>query len=187
MGIMRATAILVMLLAGCMAGPSDPGTVPADGDGTTTDSSDSSVGVPAPAYVASNLDGEEVALSDFRGDVVLLHVWATWCTICKAEYPEIQAMQDQWNTQGFEVVAVSIDAHGRGDHVRQTAEERDYNFTVLWDPDDNVRPAFDVRYQPNSILISREGNIVKTWHGRIPGGASGAEDLIEQEVNRHNA
>jgi thiol-disulfide isomerase/thioredoxin len=67
-------------------------------------------GSAAPAFTVSDMDGDEVRLADYRGRVVLLNVWATWCLPCREEMPSMQRLYEALDDDGFEILAVSIDA-----------------------------------------------------------------------------
>ncbi|MGB0652257.1 MAG: redoxin domain-containing protein [Thermoplasmatota archaeon] len=167
--LMASLVAAAVLLAGCTSDPA-----PAPGVDPTMSQTD----LEPADYEAVDLSGAPVSLADLAGEPVLLHVWATWCSLCRAEGPEISALHESYAADGLNVVAVSIDT-GSADRVQQTVDERGYEYAVWHDPDDVVRPLFDVQYQPNSILLDHEGNVLATWHGRLPGGADGVAPDIE--------
>ena len=87
-------------------------------------------GEPAPGFTLASLDGGEVSLSDYRGHVVLLNIWATWCPPCIREMLALQSLYDKFGTQGLEIVAVSAD-QGNPDAVRKFAEDLKLNFPIV--------------------------------------------------------
>src|SRR5688572_1936197 len=127
------------------------------------------VGATIPPYSASTLTGGELSLDALRGKVVLLNVWATWCLPCVTEMPALERLYRQFRNDGLEVVAVSVDAGfgqtddlGRpGGDVRAFVKERDLTFTVLLDPQRRVERLFQLVGVPTTIVIARDGRIVR--------------------------
>src|SRR3989440_4751 len=85
---------------------------------------------PAPDFELKSLDGRAVKLSDFRGRVVVLNFWATWCAPCRVETPWLVDLYRQYKEQGLEVVGVSMD-DGNQEHVAEFVKEMGINYTVL--------------------------------------------------------
>jgi peroxiredoxin len=123
------------------------------------------VGDPAPDYAAADLAGDTVRLADFRGDVVLLNVWATWCAPCRREMPELQALQERFAERGFHVLGVSIDARGAESAIRTFTDDLGVGFRILHDPDERVARTFRTIGVPESFLIGRDGVIAARWIG----------------------
>ncbi|TFG48187.1 MAG: TlpA family protein disulfide reductase [Anaerolineales bacterium] len=125
------------------------------------------VNQPAPELTLFDLDGNEVSLSDFRGEVVLLNNWATWCPPCRQEMPEFNAYYDKYKEQGFQVVA--IEAGQPEEEVRSFVEEAGLDFVVLLDPENQSLITFQQTSLPNSFVIDRKGNLRMAWLGAIKG------------------
>jgi peroxiredoxin len=127
----------------------------------------------APAYSAKNLDGVEVQLSDFAGKVVLLNVWATWCPPCVKEMPALERIYRELKADGLEVVAVSVDAPlggfdsvgNPGGDIRAFALAYNLTFTILHDPKRTVEPRFGLFGLPTTVVIGRDGRIVRKTLG----------------------
>lgn len=120
---------------------------------------------PAPELTLFDLDGKQVSLSDFRGQVVLLNNWATWCPPCREEMPEFKAYYDQHKDQGFQIVA--IEAGQPEEEVRLFVEQQDLDFIVLLDPDNLSLITFQNSTLPNSFVIDRQGQLRLAWLGAI--------------------
>ena len=120
---------------------------------------------PAPELSLYDLDGNLVSLSDFKGQVVLLNNWATWCPPCRQEMPEFQAYFDEYEEMGFQIVAV--EAGQPKNEVRAFVEAEGLEFTILLDPDTSSMRAFQQSSLPNSFVIDQQGNIRLSWIGAI--------------------
>lgn len=115
---------------------------------------------PAPEFEAVTLAGDSVALSDLEGQVVLLNVWATWCTPCRQEIPELQALHEAHGDQGLRVVGVTVDHGGAAAQIRQFIDELGMTYPIWWDPDQTVVSRFDAMGVPLTVLIDRSGHVV---------------------------
>ncbi|MEJ2411383.1 MAG: TlpA disulfide reductase family protein [Anaerolineales bacterium] len=120
---------------------------------------------PAPELTLFDLDGNQVSLSDFVGEVVLLNNWATWCPPCRGEMPEFQAYYEKYQDKGFMVVAV--EAGEPEEEVRRFVEEQGLEFTVLLDPENLSLVTFQHSSLPASFVIDRQGHLRLAWLGAI--------------------
>lgn len=121
------------------------------------------VGSEAPAFSARTLDGAPrvKTLADYEGRVVLLNIWATWCTPCRAEMPSIQALHEAFGPDGLAVVAVSIDDAGSAEKVRAFAREFGLTFEILHDAPGAIQRAYQTTGVPETLLIGPDGVIRK--------------------------
>jgi cytochrome c biogenesis protein CcmG, thiol:disulfide interchange protein DsbE len=109
---------------------------------------------PAPLSLP-DLSGREVDLGSFRGEVVLVNFWATWCEPCREEMPSLQRLEKKLAGKPFRVVAVNI---GEGaPRIRQFLERTPVSFTILRDAESEVMKAWRVRMLPASFLADRRG------------------------------
>ena len=109
---------------------------------------------PAPMVLA-DLAGRDVDLSSYKGEVVLVNFWATWCEPCREEMPSLQRLQQKLGSRGFRVVGVNV---GEGaPRIRQFLERTPVSFTMLRDADSDVMKAWRVRMLPASFLVDRRG------------------------------
>jgi len=119
----------------------------------------------APDFALQTLDGETVRLSDYRGQVVLINTWATWCPPCRDEMPDLEAYYRRRQADGFVVLAVnSQESPGT---VAAFLEEHDFTFPVLLDPDGVVTKDYRVYGLPTSFFIGRDGVVRGVWSGRL--------------------
>jgi cytochrome c-type biogenesis protein len=111
--------------------------------------------------------GATVSLSDFRGEVVLLNVWATWCTPCRWETPFLQTLHEAHAPRGLTLLGLSVDAAGAREQVRSFTEEEGVGYRILLDPEQSVMDAYGVLGLPATFLIDREGNIRFLRYGPV--------------------
>lgn len=115
----------------------------------------------APDFTAVDvISGDTVMFSDYRGQVVLLNVWATWCLPCVTEMPSMQRLYDELRDAGLRVVAVSVDA-GASEDVREWTAARALTFDVLHDRSGRIERIYQTTGVPESFIIDRDGVIVK--------------------------
>ena len=142
------------------------------------------IGSPAPVLgvVQSVVDGE-TGLEGYRGEVVLLDFWATYCTTCEATVPALARLQSKYGVNGLHVVGVSIDAPSDTARARQLFSELDANYALLFDRGKALQVAYQLTLLPQSFLISRSGKIV--W--QQAGITGGAKFPLELESPKGNA
>jgi peroxiredoxin len=120
-------------------------------------------------FTLPDLHGNSIRLSDFRGQVVLVNFWATWCSPCRAEMPSMEALYQSYHRQGFAILAISSDLQG-SEGVKPFVQEYRLSFPVLLDPGNVVGTHLQVRGIPTSYLLDKQGHITgmelgaKNWH-----------------------
>lgn len=132
---------------------------------------------PAPSFTLKDESGREVSLSDYRGQVVLLNFWATWCGPCRIEMPWFIEFQRQYKDQGFTVLAISLDEEG-WDVVKPFTKEMKLNFPVLLGNDEVADRFGGVQALPTTLIIDKEGRVFNTHMGLA--SKSDYEDEIKQ-------
>jgi peroxiredoxin len=119
------------------------------------------IGSRAPEAAMVTLEGgDTVSVSDYRGQVVLLNVWATWCAPCEEEMPSIQRLHDSLGPGGLRIVAVSID-QGDAEGVKKWIDDRGLTFTVLHDKSGRIQQTYQTTGVPESFVLDKDGVIVK--------------------------
>lgn len=121
---------------------------------------------PAPELTLTSLEGTQVSLADYRGQVVLVNLWATWCPPCKKEMPEFEVFYQKYKEDGFVIVAIN-DGDPTPD-VIQFVEDYDMSFPVWLDPTYiATEQVFKTLNLPSSYVINRDGTVVLSWVGGI--------------------
>lgn len=131
------------LLLGCQSGPVGHG----------------AVGEVAPRLTGKDLQGEYVALSDHRGDVVLVNLWATWCAPCRAELPALERLHRRFQGRGFTVLGVSVDSERSESDVRGMVRTFRLSYPILLDPSASATATYEASGYPTSLLIGRDGRV----------------------------
>jgi cytochrome c biogenesis protein CcmG, thiol:disulfide interchange protein DsbE len=141
-----------------------------------------SVGADAPGFSAKTLDATPrvKTLTDYRGDVVLLNLWATYCIPCRTEMPSIEAVYKDLAPKGLKVVAVSVDQAGFEQQIREFASEYKLSFEILYDDTGAIQTIYRSTGVPETFVIGRDGVIHKKWIGAEDWNSAGNRKLLEQ-------
>jgi thiol-disulfide isomerase/thioredoxin len=143
------------------------------GKGNVTNADASVAGKPVPDVKLKDLEGHDVSLSDYKGKVVFLNFWATWCEPCRIEIPWLIEMQAKYGSRGFTVVGIAMDEEGKSAVAPFIAKERfDVNgqqlpmsYPILLGTDEIADKFGGILGYPTSFLISRDGKLVTHFQG----------------------
>jgi peroxiredoxin len=133
-------------------------------------------GQPAPDFALKSSTGENLRLSEYRGDVVMINFWATWCGPCRQEMPLLDALYSRYQRVGFNLLGVNIDDDSR--RAMQMIEELGVNFPVLFDARKEVSKLYEVEAMPVTVIVDREGKVRYIHHGYKPGYEDKYQDQI---------
>jgi peroxiredoxin len=149
--------------------------------GSSTRLSQSTV---APDFSLQSLDGKTTRLSDFRGKAVLLNFWATWCGPCKIEMPWFVDLQNQYRSQGLQIVGVAMDDASKED-IGKFAKDMGVNYPILIGKESVGDQYGGVPALPESFLISRDGKVIDKIIGLR--GKAEIEDAVKKALNTRPA
>ena len=127
----------------------------------------------APNFCLEDLKGEKSELNNFKGKVIFLNFWATWCGPCKEEMPSMEILFQQFKEKDFVFLSISVDYEGRKP-VKEFIEKQRYTFPVLLDPKCNVLDLYEIKRIPTTIIIDKNRKVV--------GRAIGPKNWKSQEV-----
>lgn len=121
----------------------------------------------APDFELLDLDGTPVKLSDYRGKVVLVNIWATWCPPCVRETPRLVRVYDAYRDQGFVLLGVNTTYQDKVEDVRKFARSEQISYPILLDTEGKASETYVSRLMPTSYLIDRDGKIVSIQVGEV--------------------
>lgn len=119
-------------------------------------------------------------LADYKGQVVVLNLWATWCGPCRFEMPSLEKLHHDLGAKGLKIVAVSVDAPGMEKEVRAFAKELGLTFEILYAPDGKIRDDYQATGFPETFVIGRDGVIRKRVIAATDWSAAPQEALIRE-------
>src|ERR1017187_6556940 len=137
-------------------------------------------GGPAPAVTLTAPSGGQTALSQDKGQVVLVNFWATWCGPCQQEMPLLDQMYKKYKPAGFTLIGVNVDKEEPA--VKELLARKPVSFPVLLDPANQVSKAYHVEEMPSSVIIDRKGDIRYIHRGYRPGDENDYQDRIRQLI-----
>jgi peroxiredoxin len=140
------------------------------------------LGSKAPDFKALTLDSipKEKTLADYRGQVVMINVWATWCLPCRVEMPSIEALHKAYGPKGLKIVAVSIDDPGTDQAIRAFAKEYGLTFEILHDPKGEITDLYDIDGYPETFIVGRDGVIRKKLMSATDWNSPEARSLVDR-------
>jgi cytochrome c biogenesis protein CcmG/thiol:disulfide interchange protein DsbE len=170
----RLTLCLAVLISACAT---------TGGAGGESGGSGNQVGAPVPAIKVESLNGKRIDVASYRGRVLLLDVWASWCGPCKQELPMLDAMARRLKAQGIDVLAVSVDQE-RANVDKFLKGHGHWSLTIAHDPAGAIAERLQPDKMPTSYVIDRSGIVRYVNAGFVPDDAAVIEKrLIEVAGN----
>jgi cytochrome c biogenesis protein CcmG, thiol:disulfide interchange protein DsbE len=137
---------------------------------------------PAPSFELPDADSRQTRrLSEFRGKVVFLNFWASFCEPCRREMPSMERLVRQYRDQGFEMIAISLDPEIEEIHrfMGEFLPGQRSAMTVLWDAESEISQAYGTELLPETYIIDRDGRIIARFAGEYDWERPEAKQLIE--------
>jgi len=121
----------------------------------------------APDFTLKSRSGENVKLSELRGDVVMINFWASWCAPCRQEMPLLEDMYKKYNDLGFVLLGVNVEEDSS--KASELLREVPVSFPVLYDTTNDVTKLYKVVAMPSTVMVDRDGNMRYLHRGYLPG------------------
>lgn len=136
------------------------------------------VNKPAPEIALPDKSGSTVKLSDFKGQVVMVNFWASWCQPCRTEMPLIEDLYQRFKKIGFTVLAVNVDENP--DNGKKMLKEVPVSFPVVFDSKNKMIEKYQVQAMPSTYMVDRKGNIREVHRGYKPGDEADYEQYVRK-------
>jgi peroxiredoxin len=130
----------------------------------------------APQFTLNAKGGRDVSLAQYKGQVVMINFWASWCGPCRQEMPLLESIYQKYNRMGFTMLGVNVepDSKAADEWLKQTP----VSFPILYDRDSKVSKLYNVAGMPSTVIIDRHGNLRKLHRGYQPGDENEYLDSI---------
>jgi peroxiredoxin len=137
-------------------------------------------GSPAPQFTLGARSGQNVSLAQYKGQVVMLNFWASWCGPCRQEMPLLESIYKKYNKLGFTLIGVNVepDSNAANAWLQQTP----VSFPILYDKESKVSKMYDVAGMPSTVIIDRTGKVRVLHRGYKPGDENEYLDSIRTLV-----
>lgn len=122
---------------------------------------------PAPAFTLQSSDGKTVSLAQFKGDVVMINFWASWCGPCRQEMPLLDNIYRQYKDMGFTLLGVNVEPNAGG--ANAWLKKTPVSYPILYDPKSRVSQLYQVQAMPTTVIIDRQGIVRFVHNGYLPG------------------
>ena len=123
---------------------------------------------PAPAFQLTGRGGKAIDLSQFKGQVVMINFWATWCGPCRQEMPLLEDIYKKYKPMGFTLVGVNVEPDAKGAEA-WLSKQKPVSFPIAFDTDSKVSKMYKVAGMPSTVFVDRKGNIRVMHKGYKPG------------------
>jgi peroxiredoxin len=135
---------------------------------------------PAPAFTLTSRAGQDVSLTQYKGNVVMINFWASWCGPCRQEMPLLESIYKKYNKMGFTMLGVNVepDSNAANEWLKATP----VSFPILYDRDSKVSKLYDVAGMPSTVIIDRSGKVRVLHRGYKPGDENEYLDSIRSLI-----
>ena len=137
---------------------------------------DKLIGSLAPEFTLRDTNGREVSLSDFKGKIIFLNFWATWCPACKEEIPTLNRLQQKYRSRGLVVIGISSDRSIK--KVKEFIKRHRIDYLILLDSNIEITRKYRVFALPTSFLIDSQGRVIKKFIGAYQLDNREIEDIL---------
>ena len=131
----------------------------------------------APNFKLKTYDGKVISLDKFKGKVVLVNFWATWCPPCRAEIPDFLKVYKKYKSKGFEIVGIALDETGWSD-VKPFMENMKINYPIVLGDQQTVMLYGGIEAIPTTFIVDKKGNIIDRHIGMLP------QTILEEKLKK---
>lgn len=135
---------------------------------------------PAPDFTLKSLDGANLRLEEYRGQVVLINFWASWCGPCRQEMPVLDRLHQRYEDAGFAVLGINVE--GEEGPARELLQKVPVTFPVLIDAGQQVSELYDLQAMPSTVVVDRDGVVRYVHRGYRPGDEAGYVEMVKQLI-----
>jgi peroxiredoxin len=131
----------------------------------------------APDFTLKSLEGSNLRLEEYRGQVVLINFWASWCGPCRQEMPLLDRLHNRYEDTGFAVLGVNVE--GEAKPAQEIVDKTNVTFPVLIDKDQKVSEMYNLEAMPSTVVVDRDGVIRYIHHGYKPGDEAKYVEIVK--------
>jgi len=131
---------------------------------------------PAPQFSLGSRGGQDVSLAQYKGQVVMLNFWASWCGPCRQEMPLLESIYKKYNKLGFTMLGVNVEPDSQA--ANAWLKDTPVSFPILYDTQSKVSKLYDVAGMPSTVIIDRAGKVRMLHRGYKPGDENEYLDSI---------
>jgi len=134
----------------------------------------------APDFTLKSLEGTNLRLDEYKGQVVLINFWASWCGPCRQELPLLDRINERYRDAGFAVLGVNVE--GTMGPASDMAKKAGVNFPVLVDENQRVSEMYDLEAMPTSVVVDRDGVVKYVHRGYKPGDEAKYVEVVKKLI-----
>ena len=134
----------------------------------------------APDFTLKSLTGSNLRLEEYRGQVVLINFWASWCGPCRQEMPILDRLHQRYEDTGFAVLGVNVE--GKIKPAQEIVDKTNVTFPVLIDEGQAVSELYDLEAMPSTIVVDRDGVVRYVHRGYKPGDEAQYVEVVKQLI-----
>ncbi len=134
----------------------------------------------APDFTLKSLEGTNLRLDEYKGQVVLINFWASWCGPCRQEMPLLDRIHQRYSDAGFAVLGVNVE--GQIAPAKEIADSTGVTFPLLIDENQRVAEVYDLEAMPSSVLVDRDGVVRYVHRGYKPGDEAKYLEVVKQLI-----
>jgi peroxiredoxin len=135
---------------------------------------------PAPDFTLKSLEGTNLRLDEYKGQVVLINFWASWCGPCRQELPLLDRINERYRDAGFAVLGVNVE--GTMGPASEMAKKTGVTFPVLVDENQRVSEMYDLEAMPTSVVVDRDGVVKYVHRGYKPGDEAKYVEVVKKLI-----